>query len=72
MNHLELQDFLSCNQHGFRKGRSCSSRQPHYSVLRMLENGSEVDVNYLDYSKAFDKVDLGLLLIKLRHIGVKN
>ena len=38
----------------------------------MLEERHEVDVVYLHFSKAFDKVDLGLLLCKLRAIGVKG
>ena len=70
--HLEAGGLLGENQHGFRRGRSCASQlvQHHYSILRMLESGSAVDVAYLDFSKAFDKVDLGLLLLKLRSIGV--
>ena len=72
VRHLELGRYISPNQHGFRQGRSCSSQllQHYYDVLRGLESGCDVDVIYLDFSKAFDKVDLGLLLCKLRSIGV--
>ena len=74
VEHLEKGGLLSPNQHGFRKGRSCYSQlmQHHYTVLRMLESGAEVDIAYLDFSKAFDKVDLGILLVKLRAIGVRG
>ena len=74
VEYLEKGGFLSRNQHGFRKGRSCSSQllQHQHTILRSLESGSEVDVIYLDFSKAFDKVDLGVLLLKLRALGVKN
>jgi hypothetical protein len=32
----------------------------------MLEEGTEVDVVYLDFAKAFDKVDHGVLVRKSR------
>ena len=72
--YLETEELLSANQHGFRKDRSCSSQllQHHYSVLRMMEEGNDVDIVYLDFSKAFDKVDIGLLLYKLKALGIKD
>ena len=36
----------------------------------MLDNNSSVDMVYLDFSKAFDKVDHGILLHKLRAVGI--
>ena len=39
----------------------------HYqNLLQLRENGEAVDVIYLDFGKAFDKVDHGILLVKLR------
>ena len=35
-----------------------------------LEEGSNVDVLYLDFSKAFDKVDHGILLHKAKDLGI--
>ena len=37
-----------------------------------MEEGSDVDVIYLDFSKAFDKVDIGILLCKLRALGIRE
>ena len=38
----------------------------------LLEDGDNVDVVYLDFAKAFDKVDLGLLVIKLTKLGING
>ena len=38
--------------------------------MHMLDSNSFVDMVYLDFSKAFDKVDHGLLLHKLRAVGI--
>ena len=71
VEYLEEEDFLSQNQHGFRKGRSWSSQllQHLHTILRSLESDSEVDVIYLYFS---DKVHLGALLFKLRSSGDKD
>ena len=36
----------------------------------MLEDGGSVDMVYLDFSKAFDKVDHGIFLHKLKALGI--
>ena len=38
--------------------------------MHMLNSDTTVDMIYLDFSKAFDKVDHGILLHKLRDIGI--
>ena len=35
-----------------------------------MEEGGNVDTVYLDFSKAFDKVDIGILCHKLRELGI--
>ena len=58
------------SQHGFRSGRSCLSQLlSHFDrITRLLEDGAAVDVIYLDFAKAFDKVDIGVLLRKLKGV----
>ena len=45
-------------------GRSCLSQllEHHNNLLEELEKLNNVDVIYLDFAKAFDKVDHGILL----------
>ena len=76
----QLVDFLSDhnyfnpNQHGFRHGRSCLSAllDVYDNMMTSLSNNpkSSVDMIYLDYAKAFDKVDHGVLLNKLKNFGI--
>ena len=62
------------SQHGFRKGRSCQTNLIEFNdqVGKWLDDGKSVDVLYLDFSKAFDKVDHGRLMVKLAAAGVKG
>ena len=65
--------YLNSSHHGFREGRSCLSA--HHSLyddlmLMFTESSCSVDMIYLDFSKAFDKVDHGVLLHKLRDMGI--
>ena len=63
---------MNPKQHGFRSGRSCLSQllEHHNKILEELEKSSNVDVIYLDFGKAFDKVDHGILLNKLKKIWI--
>ena len=38
----------------------------------MLEDGSNVDVVYLNFSKAFDKVDFSIALSKFKSLGISG
>ena len=71
-NHLEHFQKLSDAQHGFRSKRSCLSQLlKHYDdILKGLENGQNVDTIYLDFSKAFDKVDKGILARRMKEMGI--
>ena len=66
--HIELNDLLPNGQHGSRATRSTLTQLlSHWDViLAGLEEGGGVDSVYLDFSKAFDKVETGVLLHKLR------
>ena len=59
MSHLERNNILSANQHGFRSNRSCATQLSSH-LNYMLEGsveGLEVDSIYVDFAKAFDSVN---------------
>ena len=72
LSYLEENNLLNPSQHGFRCNRSCLSQLlSHYeTILRLIEEGLGTDVIYLDFSKAFDKVDFSILLSKLKKLGI--
>ena len=39
------------------------------NLINNMEEGANVDTVYLDFSKAFDKVDNGILMHKMRDLG---
>ncbi len=71
VSYIEDNSILSDSQHGFRSGRSCLTELlGHFDdVLQGLTNNNDTDAIYLDFAKAFDKVDHDLLLKKLRRYG---
>ncbi|KAK3879685.1 hypothetical protein Pcinc_015766 [Petrolisthes cinctipes] len=73
---FDKKGLFNCGQHGLRKGRSCLSQllahQQEY-IMDSLEEGSNVDTCiYLDFAKAFDKVDHGIVMHKLSSMGIKG
>lgn len=71
---IEHNGVLCSNQHGFRSGRSCLTQLlSHFDDIMLgLTDGADTDAIYLDYAKAFDKVDHNLILSKLRRYGFND
>ena len=73
VSFLSANSLLNPTQHGFREGRSCLSAllEVYDNMLAYQSDGStNVDMIYLDFAKAFDKVDHGILCHKLRQLGI--
>jgi hypothetical protein len=65
------QSILIDEQHGFRPGRSTVTNLLCFDsfVSSSIDKGLQVDVNYNDFEKAFDRVDHRILLRKLSTLG---
>ena len=69
---IDNTSILTNEQYGFRCGRSCMSQLLKHleSIFNILESEANADVLYLDFSKAFDKVDHNMLMNKLEGYGI--
>ena len=74
VSHLERNKLMDDTQHGSRSGRSTLSQLLEHQdeILKELEEGNNVDAVYLDFSKAFDKCDHGILLHKIKKLRIKG
>ena len=68
MNHLIVNQQLNDGQHGFVPGRSTQTQLlSHYNdIYEALMEGKRLDTIFLDFAKAFDKVDHSILLAKVK------
>ena len=69
---LEINNAFPDTQHGFRPFRSTVSQLlEHYDdIIDALENNENIDIVMLDYSKAFDTINISILLQKLKLLGI--
>jgi len=74
MQHLLVNELLSRHQHGFMKGRSCTTQLLDVLDIwsRLLDEGDNVDVVYLDFAKAFDTVPHSRMMNKLYSYGIRG
>ena len=72
LEYLESNELLSSNQYGFRPGKGTEDQLlvAYNDVTKLVDSGKTVLMAFLDFSKAFDVVCHGLLLEKLRCLGV--
>jgi hypothetical protein len=68
VNHMDNLNIIPNDQHGSRGMRSTLTHWD--TILDGLEEGGWVDFVYLDFSQAFDKVEYGVLLHKLKDCKV--
>ena len=67
-----VQNQIVTNQHGFVSGRSTETNLTCLTqyVSEKLDDNKQVDVIYTDFSKAFDRLDHGILVQKLDKLGL--
>lgn len=70
----QIKNRITNSQHGFFKGRSTTTNLlefVNYSLVAM-EKGNQVETLYTDFSKAFDRLDIPMLIFKLEKIGFEK
>ncbi len=74
MDFLIKHKLINPSQHGFLKARSCLTNLSCFfeEITKWVDEGSPVDVIYLDFQKAFDKVPHQRLILKLKSHGMGN
>ena len=74
IDHLEANNLKNPDQHGFTKKRSTDTNllQAINIWSDALSHGIPIDVVYLDYEKAFDKVPHGRLALQLENFGITS
>ena len=67
----KIRNSISPYQHGFVAGRSTSTNLVLFInyLINSIEKGSQIDVVYTDFSKAFDRVIISHLIQKLAALG---
>jgi len=74
VGHLKGNNLILKAQHGFVSNRSCTTNLLEYleEVTRGIDERRALDVIYLDFAKAFDKVPVARLIKKLESFGVEG
>ena len=72
VDHLETNNLILESQHGFRSGRSCLTNLLDFfhDMFSIYDNSRAIDILYLDFQKAFDKVPHKRLMAKVRSLGI--
>ena len=72
VDHLEKNNLLKDSQHGFRQNRSCLSNllEFFHNMFSLYDKSRAIDIIYLDFQKAFDKVPHKKLMVKTRALGI--
>ena len=58
MAHLEKNSLIKPSQHSFMPGKSCATNLLEFLefITRIVDEGKNMDIVFLDFAKAFDKV----------------
>lgn len=69
-----FKNILVDEQHGYRKVRSTETNSiVFYShLIDVVKLGGQVNVIYMDLKKAFDSINYGILMIKLKKLGISD
>ena len=74
LEHLEQHSILTTLQHGFRTAHSCATQLviTIHDLMQYQDQGAQVDIIVLNFSKEFDTVPHDSRPWKLSHHGIKG
>ena len=74
VDHLWKKKSLSTDQHEFKRNRSCVTQLLECidDWTKAIDDNKEVDIIYLDFKAAFDKVPHKRLLAKIWNLGIQG
>ena len=74
IDHIDRHNLLNPSQHGFVKNKSCLTNllETVSFLADCVDNHKNVDIVYLDFQKAFDKVPHKRLLLKIKSFGIEG
>ena len=74
MEHLQENNIVTSEQHGFMSGRSCMTQllESMDAWTEALDEHGSVDIIYTDFQKAFDSVPHSRLMEKISACGIKG
>jgi len=74
VNHLEENKILNKSQHGFKAGISCLTNLLEFTeyIAKSVDKREPMDIIFLDFQKAFDKVPHTRLINKLKACGIND
>ena len=72
VDFLVRHKLVNPSEHGFLKARSCLTNMLCFleEITKWMDDGSQVDIIYLHFQKAFDKVPHQRLQLKLKAHGI--
>ena len=72
--YLEKYKLIKSTQHGFTKNRSCLTNllEFYHKLFNAHDKSKALDIIFLDFQKAFDKVPHDKLMIKVRALGING
>ena len=72
VNYLTVNNLIKSTQHGFMAKKSCTTNLLEFleKVTKIPDDGDPVNIIYLDFTKAFDKVTHGRLINKMKALGI--
>ena len=74
VEHMTRNVFFSPFQHGFVSGKSCVTQLLEFldNITEALDQGDDIDIIYVDFSKSFDKIPHRKLMKKLWGYGIRG